>query len=419
MADSVTIVDTPPPSPPPAPTRTVMASSIPNPVEPTEPKKGSAMERMRESLRAKAKADPNAEPSPVVPSPPAPKAGEPPTPPAPPTGAEPNVENPAGSAPTPPAPKKMTLGQALDNYKKRNKELETELSELKTKTANVDAKALSERASALEARNKELEEEIRYVNYQKSQEFTDKYKTPYDNAWKRAMDDLKEVVIPTENGEGRAVTGNDMLEIVNMPLAKARQVAREVFGEMAEEVLGHRREIKKLFDEQSEALKEARTNGEAREKARNEQVTKLSTEIKDYVKNNWDKANSDLQADAKWGTFFKPIEGDAEGNQRLAKGYELVKRAFEENPNDPRLSAEQRLAIIRRHSAVFNRAAGFGRLAWKNEQLTSENADLKKKLADLEGTTPPAGGGNGNPVVVSSSGSAWDRVRGDLSKYAH
>jgi hypothetical protein len=326
------------------------------------------------------------------------------------------------SAPPKPAdtpPKKITLGQALDKYKARNKELEAELAEWKTKSENVDAKGLTERLEKMETRNKDLEEEIRYVNYQKSQEFSDKYKTPYENAWKRAMDDLKEVLIPTENGEGRAITGNDILEIVNMPLAKAREVAREVFGDFADDVMQHRKEIKRLFDEQSQALSDARKNGAEREKLRNEQIGKFTSEIDGYIKTNWEKANAEAHGDPKYGAYFKPIEGDAEGNQRLAKGFELVDRAFAENPKDPRLNAEQRLAIIKRHAAVRNRAAGFGRLAWQNDQLKTQLAEANKKLAEYEGSTPAAGGGQGTPAVTGTNGSAWDRVRGNLSKYVH
>jgi len=424
MADTVTIVDTPPPSAPPAPTRQVNVSalSIPNPVEPTQPKKGSAMDRLRENLRSKAKNTFESPESPAQAQP----AREQPRSPAPPNEGEAEAGSAGNSAEGSPAPastqqpaKKLTLGQALDNYKKRNRELEAELSELKTKTTNIDTKALSERADKLAARNKELEEEIRYVNYSKSQEFRDKFETPYSNAWKRAMQDLSEVRITDSAGNEREVTGNDILEIVNMPLAKAREVSRAVFGDFADDVMQHRKEIKRLFDEQSQALADARKNGEAREKERNEQFSKITGEIDGYIKDHWQKANDEAHADPVYGAHFTPIEGDAEGNQRLAKGFELVDRAFAENPKDPRLNAEQRLAIIKRHAAVRNRAAAFGRLRWQNDQQKAQIAELQKKLAQFEGTTPPAGGSNGGaPSSAGSSGSAKDALFGKLRSIA-
>jgi len=395
---------------------------MPQSVESTEPKKGSAMDRMRERMQTRLNKQGQQSPVTQTPEPTGEVTPTPSTSGAEPSGAEPPATS---SAPSPkPAettpPKKMTLGQALDKYKTRNKELEAELAEWKTKAGNVDAKGLTEERDRLQSRNKELEEEIRYVNYQKSEEFTSKYQIPYRKAWDRAMEDLKEVRIQLQDGQEREVTGNDILELCNMPLSKAREVARAVFGDFADDVMQHRKEIKRLFDEQSQALTEARTNGEAREKQRNEQFQKLTGEIDGYIKTNWEKANAEAHGDAKYGAFFKPIEGDAEGNQRLAKGFELVDRAFAENPKDPRLNAEQRLAIIKRHAAVRNRAAGFGRLAWQNEKLKAELAAANKKLGEYEGTIPAAGGGNGAPASTNGGSlSAWDRVRSGMNKYAH
>lgn len=419
MAETV-IVDTPPPPPPPAPTRqiNVSPSSIPNPVEPIVPKPGSAKERLFQNLRSKAKN--TFEPAEQTPAPSQtqPATESHPQTPAPEEGAgAPAVGSEQTPASTQP-PKKLTLGEALNNYKKKNRELEAEIATLRTSSTAIDTKALTERAATLETRNKELEEEIRYVNYSKSQEFRDKFETPYSNAWKRAMQDLSEVTIDDGNGNARAITGTDILEIVNMPLAKAREVSKAVFGEFADDVMQHRKEIKRLFDEQSQALADARKNGEAREKLRNEQIGKITSEIDGYIKTHWEKANSEAHSDPTYGSYFTPIEGDAEGNQRLAKGFELVDRAFAENPKDPRLNAEQRLAIIKRHAAVRNRAAGFGRLAWQNKNLKSENDQLKKKLGQYEGTVPAAGGSTGGTPPVSSSGSAKDRLFGSLRALA-
>src|SRR5215475_14441082 len=174
MADNgVTIVEAPPPKPPPAPTRSIQVSSMPQSVEATEPKKGSAMDRMRERMQTRL--DQKNKQSPVTSTPPAQRTET--TPPSPSGAEETEVEtSTTTSAPsTKPTestpPKKLTLGQALDKYKTRNKELEAELAEWKTKAGNVDTKGLTEERDRLQARNKELEEEIRYVNYQKSSEF--------------------------------------------------------------------------------------------------------------------------------------------------------------------------------------------------------------------------------------------------------
>ena len=50
------------------------------------------------------------------------------------------------------------------------------------------------------------------------------------------------------------------------------------------------------------------------------------------------------------------------------------------------------MAIVRRHAAVRNRAAAFGRLTYQNQQAKTRIADLEKQLAEYKGSEPPAGG---------------------------
>lgn len=421
MADEISIIDAPPPSAPPAPTKSILVSQMAQSVSTVEPKKGSAMDRMRESLRAKAKpegiqaapapAAPAATPAAVTDPQPSPE-GEPPT------GAETDPEPSAVSAPSTTKPdKRPTAWQVANQYKELNIKLEKQIAELKGQiTPENDRKSLTERAASIEKRNKELEDEIRYTNYAKSQEFKEKYQEPYESAWKRALTDLKEVTVNTGEGE-RAITANDLLDLVNMPLARAREIARNAFGESADEVMAHRREIKRLADEQDSALTKAKTDGAKREEERNQQMTAAQAKVAEEIKTTWEKVKTDLLEDKDYGTYFKPADGDEQGNQRLAKGFELVARAFSENPADPRLTPEQRAGIIKRHSAVYNRAAAFGRLVYQNKQKDTRIAELEKEVEQYKGSTPPAGG-TGLPPAVSGGTSAWSSVRAGLAKLA-
>lgn len=426
MPPPVTIVDTPPPAAPPAPTKSILVSSMPAPAAPpAEPKKGSAMDRMRDSLRAKA-GNGSMNPTAPVPqstaAPPAADAADSTptrsTEPAAPPGGEPS-KTPADSPPSPTPVKKPTLGQVLDQYKAKAAALEKEVADLKNNVVpEAERKTLNERLKQFETRNKELEDEIRYINFQKSAEFKEKYEVPYQNAWKRAMSDLSDIKVSTGDGE-RNITGDDILELVNMPRARAKEVARQLFGDDAEDVMQHRTEIKRLLGEQTQALKEAREKGAERENARQEEFKRTTTEIQDYIKSSWEKTNATAHADPKYGTFFKPIEGDEQGNQRLAKGFELVQRAFSEDPRDPRLTTEQRLSIIKRHAAVHNRAAGFGRVAYWLEQERAAHAETKKRLQEYQSSVPSTGGqDNQRSPVSSANGRAWDQVRADLAKRA-
>jgi hypothetical protein len=122
-------------------------------------------------------------------------------------------------------------------------------------------------------------------------------------------------------------------------------------------------------------------------------------------------------ADEKNGPFFKPVEGDEHWNQRLAKGFELVDRAFAENPLDPNLTSEQRAAVVRRHAAVRNRAAAFGPLKYKVSQLETKVAELTKELEQFKGSTPTVGDRRA-ATGIGQPASAREEVFGGLRKLA-
>lgn len=299
--------------------------------------------------------------------------------------------------------------------------------ELEVRLAEVEKRAIpeakwKEKETALETATKrlaELEDEIRYVNYSKSKEFSEKYQQPYQAAWNRAMGELGELQITETNqdgdavGEPRAVTPNDILELVNMPLGKAMEAAKSRFGDLAQEVMAHRKEIRKLADEQGTALENARKAGGEREAHMTATQKAQQAELNEHIVTNYKKFNEETIADPKYGKFFTPRDGDMEGNQRLAKGYEMADRAFAENPTTPGLNAEQRAAIVKRHAAVRNRSAAFGRLVFENGQKEARIAELQKLVDEYKGSEPNRDGSkkDPNPVRRSAKEGMFDELR--------
>lgn len=292
-----------------------------------------------------------------------------------------------------PKKEKVNPWKLVDEYKARVAKLEADHAETsKRAIPKADWDRTQETLAEREKRLTELEQEIKYVNYSKSEEFKTKYQQPYEKQWQRTMAELGELTVETADGGTRPLAANDILDLVNAPLGKAHELAVERFGELATEVMAHRKEIRKLFDEQSQALDDARKNGVLRDKEQGEKQAKEFSEVSGSIKETWSKANEEVTVDPKYGAYFTPVDGDQEGNLRLAKGFELADRAFSENPLAPGLTGEQRQAIVRRHAAVRNRAAAFGRLTYQNGQLKSELASIKKQLAEYKGSEPPAGG---------------------------
>lgn len=334
----------------------------------------------------------------------------------PPAGPEPGLEDATTTTPAADGKKaKVNPWKLMEEHKTRAANLEKEVVELKKLVPNAEArKQEMAEVEQLRARAKELEDEIRYVNYAKSPEFKEKYEKPYQQAWSKAMTELREITIEDPNtGASRQITPNDILELVNLPLGKARELAQTTFGDFADDVMAHRKEIKNLFEAQAGALESARNQGEERQKKMLEQYQASMETLNKQIGETWTKANESFTKDEKYGKYFTPVEGDQEGNQRLAKGYELADRAFKENPLDPKLTPEQRESIVKRHAAVRNRAAAFGRLVAMNEKSRARIAELEAELAKFNGSTPSTAGGTApraTPPTLSARDAMWESL---------
>lgn len=423
MADVVLDAPIAAPDAPPA-QREIKVSEMTPPTTPAAaPKPGSAKERMAKSLQSFADK----------------KAGNQPAPePAKPASSEPNKAAAAQTAepsPSPEAPpstpaepaatadgKKPSPWKLLDEERKAHAKAQAELTETRKRAiAESDWKSYQEKQSALEKRNKELEDHIRYVDYSKSKEFTEKYEQPYKDSWKRAMDELGELTVDDGGGNARPLKPADILSLVNMPIQRAREAAEAMFGPLANDVMQHRNEIRRLFNEQASALEKARAEGGEWEKQRTEQSQRQFKEVSDDIKQTWSSANETLLKDPKHSKHFMPVEGDQNGNQKLAKGFELADRAFSENPMAPGLTPEQRRGIVERHAAVRNRAAAYGRLVYQLEQRDSRIAELEKELAgykESEPTTDTGAKTAGEQPAPAVAGTARERMMQELRKRA-
>lgn len=313
---------------------------------------------------------------------------------------------------------KVNPWKLLDEHKAARAKAEQEIADLrKSMIEPAKAKEIEEKLSTIQKRNEELESHIRFVDYSKSAEFTEKYQKPYQQAWERWMGELGELTVSDINGAERTLQPNDILELVNMPLQKAREQAENQFGSFANDVMSARKEIRGLFESQQRALEEARTKGkehmEGQIKAQREAQESLAKEIAEV----WTSSNKEVTTDEKISKWFTPVEGDEEGNTRLSKGYELADRAFTLNPNDPSLTKEQRAEVVRVHAAIRNRAAAFGRLAFQNESMSKRVSQLEAELAKYKQVEPA--GGERRTETPQGSGSARESVFGALRKLAH
>lgn len=344
------------------------------------------------------------------------------TPPAAPA-AEPQAKAPAQPVAEPGkegVKEKVNPWKLVDEHKAARAKVELELAELRKQVGDPGKfQEAQEKMAAIEKRAKELEDHIKFVDYSKSQEFTDKYQKPYEDAWRRWMGDLGELRIhDAATGSERGMEAQDLLELVNLPLQKARDRAEEVFGPFADDVMSARKEIRSLFDAQERALGDARKNASSMMEARQKEMQAQSEALSKEITEIWKSSNSQVLEDATYGKYFKPTEGDDEGNKRLAKGYEMADEAFSVSPLDPKLTPEQRAKIVRLHSAVRNRSAAFGRLTHLNQQLESKIAELTAELNRYRSAEPGAGAPKPSEPAPGTQTSAKDSVFGALHKLA-
>lgn len=333
------------------------------------------------------------------------------------------TETAPATAPTTTTPedrKKVSPWKLVDQYKNRVAELEKSVADAKTTgLAETEKKTLTERLTQAETRLKEYEEELRFTNYQKHPEFKDKYQKPYEEAWKKWMGELGELVVPTADGTERPIAPQDLLELVNMPLQKAREQANQVFGDFANDVMSARKEIRSLFDAQNKALEDARKSGSEREQKRAQDWQTQQEGMRKSITELWTKTNEEVAKNEQYGQYFRPVEGDTEGNERLKKGYELADRAFAVNPFDGRLTPDQRAEIVKLHAAVRNRCASFGRLTFQNQKLQDELKSMKDELNKFKSAQPGAGEGTPRSESTPRSGGGWEGMREALGKYVH
>jgi hypothetical protein len=307
----------------------------------------------------------------------------------------------------------------VESYKKRVAAAETEILELKkqvTPEQLAAQKDLQTKYEQREARLKELEEEIRYVDYTKSEEFKTKYHEPYVAAWNRAMGELRELTIDAGDGSQRQFTTQDMLRLVNLPIKEAKQLATAMDPDFANELMQHRSEIKRLSDDQAAALKKVREEGDSRVKERRASQEKFQNEVTDFVKKNWQSNSESIVKHERYGKYFQEVEGDEELNTKLKKGFEVANAAFTETPLDPRLTPEQRATVIKKHVALMHRAAAFGALVTRLERAETKLSEQTKDLAKYKQSTPPDGGGTSTPTTPNTPGSARARMHAELEK---
>lgn len=309
---------------------------------------------------------------------------------------------------------KVNPWKLIDEHKGRAAKLEQELAEARKLVPNAEQrKAEMAEVENLKKRNQELEEHIKFVDYQASDEFKNNHQKPYEDQWRASMRDLKGILVSTDEGD-RAIAPADLIDLVNMTAVEADVAAEERFGRFAPHVMRERDKIREKWDAQQAALAEAKKNGvskfDQQNKANQETFQKITSEVRDI----YTKAIDSSKSNPAVAEFINERDGDAKHNELLTKGHAFVDEAFRQNPMDPSLSPEQRQQIVKKHVALRQRAVIATVLRYHLNNERAAHAETKKRLAAFEGTVPNRGESTPAAAAAPVGGSAMDRMKARL-----
>ena len=315
------------------------------------------------------------------------------------------------------------LGKAYDELKKerdtvykpklqsleaKTKEYEQTIEQLKKSAP--DLKPVHEKMTALEKENQQLREVVRFADYRKSPEFIEKYEKPYNEAWGKAVSEITQLTMQTEDGTPRKATANDLLALANAPLDQLDDLASNWFPKSSARVVRHVEKIRDLAEAQDKALEEAKKGaGEFQSKRTLEQQQHDSEIAKAYTEVN----AALVQKYPKW---FAPDEADPQGNELLKKGFDYGATVFDNKPDT--INGETRvltpLERVKRLAVIKAKSANHDRLVARLKAEQKRATELEFKLAEYENSEPPTDDA-GQPGQVTN-GNWFDPIESELRK---
>jgi len=320
----------------------------------------------------------------------------------------PKTETPAAPAKTPEQakPEPASLKQFREQYEMTKKErddfaakvaeLERAKSEGTRKEVEEATKALKAEMDSIRKNAEELDTEVRYLNYTRSGEYKQKYETPLREAWQTALGDIEGIRVTDEDGTERDANHQDIMALLNVPVAKAAIIAQETFGPAAPEIMAHRRRLIELTQARDKSIAEWKEKGAQREVESKKQLESRQTRSRDLFESqfaDYEKTHAQL---------FGREEGDEDGNKLLDESDRLVRIALKGEGIDADMGYDDKVDLITKAQAqVALRARAYGRERLRVIRLQQKVAELEKKVGKVRSSEPGQGEGTSTATRVS------------------
>lgn len=297
------------------------------------------------------------------------------------------------------------LGRHYKNLKKENIGLKAALTKAREAQANYPERGkLSDTLKQKEERLAAVEQELRYTNYERSEEYKTQYWEPYVKAYNSGrqlttelmVKEVKDDVTGEISQARRPGTDADFDQIVSTAnTGEAAELAERMFGPtMAAEIMRERRKVQELLSAKEGAKEKFKKEGGEIMAKRMQDLQKQGEEAAQTYKSEIERG---LKEHADW---FGEVEGDDKANARLARGYELADAAFTGKMKNPDGSERQLPAkeLAKLHAAIRNKAGAFDKVVFQRMQDQKRIADLEAKLKEYEASEPGGGDGGDAPA---------------------
>lgn len=263
-----------------------------------------------------------------------------------------------------------------------------------------DTEKLIERQKILEKELQDSRAEIRVIKKEADPEFLNTWKKPFDDAAAYATHVISQLQVVDEEGTPtRQATKDDLEELYAMPINKASQVARKMFGDDGQTVVNHLNELHRLNYNYQNALKTERAN--AAQRAKDEEGKAVAA--REQLNKAYHQVNKEL---AESIDDYHDSPEDKEANEMRNKGYSIF---------DSRPETAEKAVIKQAH--VRQMVASFFPMKLQITRLKAENSQLKAKLGVERETDPgkPKHPG-GAPTTTTDPNETWEQAaRRELS----
>ena len=314
--------------------------------------------------------------------------------------------------------KAATLRENYDRLKGEFKALQEKHAKIeadaaeRAKQPNGEAhmKELQTKYEALQKQHEAREQEMRFLSYEKSEEYKEKYEKPFVEAYQTGREIASSLRIVERKNDvdeviqaSRPATAADFDAI--MQSSDPTGTIEQLFGTgvNAADVNNARRDVIKANTARNKALEEYRKQGGEREKQHTEAANRQKAQSAELYH------QTIAASKAQYKDWFAPAENDAQGNSLLEQGEALADLAHGVlKPEDfGKLPAKTQEKLkkgeftpqdmIRLHAAIRNKAMGFDRLVMRDRQKAARIKELEAQLAEYSASEPKPGTGGGRP----------------------